>query len=87
MGAFETVMSGLGPYSWAKLNETGTSTFVDSGSQGGTWSRQGTWTLGQTGIDGTNAASTSTGQIFKTMDPFRTANSFAMWFKRVGGTN
>jgi len=80
-------MSNLGPYAWAKFNETGTANFVNSGTQGGNWARQGVWTLGQTGIDGTNAASTPTGQIFVSLDGFRAQNSFVMWFKRVGGTN
>jgi len=41
MGAFEDVMSGLGPYAWAKLNETGSANFANSGSMGGNWARQG----------------------------------------------
>jgi hypothetical protein len=87
MGAFETVMSGLGPYAWAKLNETGATAFANSGSQGGTISVQGTWTKGATGIDSTNGASTPTGQLIFSIDPFRSASSFSMWFKRTGGTN
>ena len=87
MGAFETVMSNLGPYAWAKLNETGATAFANSGSQGGTISVQGTWTKGATGIDSTNGASTPTGQLIFSIDPFRSAMSFVMWFKRTGGTN